>query len=45
MLVFLFVSAIYLYAFPQANVLYAIVVLLHAVVGLIASVYLLVFFW
>src|SRR5215467_6031169 len=39
---FLFFSAIYLYAFPQANILYAGVVLAHAVVGLIASVYLLV---
>src|SRR5262249_23658436 len=42
MLVFLFVSAIYLYAFPQPSVFYAGVVLLHALVGLIASVYLLV---
>jgi Flp pilus assembly protein TadD len=43
MLVFLFLSAIYLYAFPQANVFYAAIVLLHALVGTIASVYLLVF--
>jgi Flp pilus assembly protein TadD len=42
MLLFLFVSAVYLYAFPQANVFYAVVVLLHALVGLVASVYLLV---
>src|SRR5215831_12616555 len=41
-LLFLFFSAIYLYAFPQANVIYAGVVLAHAVVGLIASIYLLV---
>ena len=34
-------SAIYLYAFPQANVLYAGVVLLHAVAGVVASVLLL----
>ncbi len=34
-------SAIYLYAFPQANVLYAGVVLLHAVAGVVASVWLL----
>src|SRR6266568_2020523 len=40
MLVFLFFSAIYLYAFPQPNVVYAIVVLLHAAVGLVATVYL-----
>src|ERR1035437_3008667 len=38
---FLAVSAIYLYAFPQANVLYAGVVLLHAVAGVVASVWLL----
>ena len=42
MLAFLFFSAIYLYAFPQANVLYAGVVLMHAFVGLIASFYLLI---
>jgi tetratricopeptide (TPR) repeat protein len=40
MLVFLFFSAIYLYAFPQPNVVYAIVVLLHAAIGLVATVYL-----
>jgi len=38
---FLVVSAIYLYAFPQANVLYAGVVLLHVVAGVVASVWLL----
>jgi Tfp pilus assembly protein PilF len=38
---FLVLSAIYLYAFPQANVLYAGVVLLHAVAGVVASVLLL----
>jgi tetratricopeptide (TPR) repeat protein len=43
MLIFLFFSAIYLYAFPQANVLYAIVVLLHAAIGVLASVYVAVF--
>ncbi len=37
----LVVSAVYLYAFPQANVLYAGVVLLHAVSGVVASVWLL----
>jgi cytochrome c-type biogenesis protein CcmH/NrfG len=42
LLAFLFVSAIYLYAFPQANVLYAGVVLMHALIGLITSVYLLI---
>jgi tetratricopeptide (TPR) repeat protein len=38
---FLVLSAIYLYAFPQANILYAGVVLLHAVAGVVASVLLL----
>ena len=38
---FLVVSATYLYAFPQANVLYAGVVLLHAFAGVVASVVLL----
>ncbi|HEY6302142.1 MAG TPA: tetratricopeptide repeat protein [Terriglobales bacterium] len=37
---FLAVSAVYLYAFPQANVFYAGVVLLHAVAGAVASVWL-----
>src|SRR5271165_6267963 len=45
LLVFLFVSAIYLYAFPQANVLYAGVVLMHALVGLIVTIYLLALFY
>ena len=38
---FLACSAIYLYAFPQANVFYAGVVLAHAAAGVIASVWLL----
>ncbi|HKM86187.1 MAG TPA: tetratricopeptide repeat protein [Terriglobales bacterium] len=38
---FLVVSAIYLYAFPQANVVYAGVVLLHAFAGVVAAVWLL----
>src|SRR5713101_6087289 len=41
LIAFLVVSAIYLYAFPQANVSYAGVVLLHAVAGVVASVLLL----
>jgi tetratricopeptide (TPR) repeat protein len=36
-LAFLFISATYLYAFPQPNVFYAAVVLLHAVVGVITA--------
>src|ERR1700719_1170496 len=38
---FLVVSAIYLYAFPQANVFYAGVVLLHAIAGTVISILLL----
>jgi tetratricopeptide (TPR) repeat protein len=41
-LVFLFVSAVYLFAFPQPNVFYAGVVLLHVAIGTIAAVWLLV---
>jgi len=35
---FLAVSAIYLYAFPQANVFYAVVVFLHVLAGVAASI-------
>ena len=38
--VFLMVSAGYLFAFPQANIFYAVVVLLHAVIGTVAAVWL-----
>jgi Flp pilus assembly protein TadD len=41
MLAFLFVSAVYLYAFPQPNIFYAGMVLMHALVGVVASIYLL----
>ena len=44
-LVFLFISAVYLFAFPQPNVLYAAVVLLHLVAGLAASFWLLPVLW
>ncbi len=37
-LIFLFVSAIYLYAFPQANLIYPAVVLAHAGLGLLAAI-------
>src|SRR5439155_8412916 len=43
LLAFLFLSAVYLYAFPQTNVFYAAVVLLHVLVGVLLSIYLLVF--
>jgi tetratricopeptide (TPR) repeat protein len=39
---FLVASAIYLYTFPQANIFYAGVVLLHALAGVVASVWLFV---
>jgi tetratricopeptide (TPR) repeat protein len=45
LIVFLILSAGYLYAFPQPNVFYAGVVLLHAVAGVFATVLLLVFFY
>ena len=41
--IFLAASAAYLYTFPQPNVFYAVIVLLHAVVGVIATVLLVVF--
>ncbi len=37
---FLVVSAVYLFTFPQPNIFYAVVVLLHAVVGVVAIVWL-----
>jgi cytochrome c-type biogenesis protein CcmH/NrfG len=40
---FLFVTALYLYAFPQASVFYAGIVLLHALAGVVAGV-LLIFY-
>jgi len=42
LIAFLVLSAIYLYTFPQANVLYAGVVFLHAIGGVIAAVLILV---
>jgi cytochrome c-type biogenesis protein CcmH/NrfG len=43
LLTFLFISAVYLYAFPQPNVFYAVIVLLHVLAGIAASVYLVIF--
>ncbi|MBZ5706821.1 MAG: tetratricopeptide repeat protein [Acidobacteriia bacterium] len=45
LIVFLILSAAYLYAFPQPNVFYVGVVLLHAVAGVVATVLLLAFFY
>ena len=43
LIAFLFVSAVYLYTFPQPNVFYAAIVLLHVVAGVVAAVLLAVF--
>jgi tetratricopeptide (TPR) repeat protein len=43
LIAFLFISAVYLYAFPQPNVFYAAIVLLHAVTGTVATVLLAIF--
>ncbi|MGA7513704.1 MAG: tetratricopeptide repeat protein, partial [Candidatus Sulfotelmatobacter sp.] len=38
LLLFLVISAAYLYAFPQPNIFYAVVVLLHALAGVVAAI-------
>ncbi len=43
LLIFLFISAIYLYSFPQPNIFYAGVVLLHVVAGVGATILLVPF--
>jgi cytochrome c-type biogenesis protein CcmH/NrfG len=45
LLIFLSLSAIYLYAFPQTNLIYPVVVLLHALAGVVAVVLLLISLW
>ena len=45
LLIFLSLSAIYLYAFPQTNLIYPVVVLLHALAGVVAVGLLLIFLW
>ena len=45
LLIFLFVSAGYLYAFPQPNVFYAAIVLLHTLAGVLASLFLVTFLY
>ena len=40
LIAFLAISAAYLYPFPQANILYAVIVLLHAVAGVLAVIFL-----
>ena len=44
LLPFLALSAVYLYAFPQANIFYAVIVLLHAGSGVVAALLLIPFF-
>src|SRR5256885_1034630 len=41
----LFGSALYLYPFPQANVLYPAIVIMHAFVGVIATILLFILLW
>src|SRR3954452_18049199 len=43
LVIFLAVSAGYLYAFPQPNVFYAVIVALHAAGGVLRTILLLVF--
>jgi tetratricopeptide (TPR) repeat protein len=43
LLIFLFISAAYLYTFPQPNVFYAVVVLLHVVAGIVSTLLLAIF--
>ena len=45
LLIFLSLSAVYLYAFPQTNLIYPVVVLLHALAGVLAVSLLLIFLW
>src|ERR1700756_3428412 len=40
LIAFLAISAAYLYTFPQANIFYAVIVLLHAAGGVLAAVFL-----
>src|SRR5256886_15965710 len=45
LLIFLCLSAVYLYAFPQTNLVYLVVVLLHALAGVVAMALFLIFLW
>ena len=45
LLAFLFLSAIYLFAFPQPNIFYAGIVLLHVLGGVVAAVWLVPVLW
>jgi cytochrome c-type biogenesis protein CcmH/NrfG len=45
LVVFLTLSAVYLFAFPQPNVFYAGIVLIHATAGVVATVLLLAHLW
>jgi tetratricopeptide (TPR) repeat protein len=45
LLIFLSLSALYLYAYPQTNLIYPIIVLLHALAGLVAVGLLFLWLW
>src|SRR5438093_11689449 len=45
LLVFLSLSAVYLYAFPQTTLVYPVVVLLHALAAVFAMAWLPIFLW
>src|SRR5690348_16919097 len=45
LVLFLAVSAVYLYAFPQPNFFYAAIVLLHALSGIFTTLLLVAFVW
>jgi Flp pilus assembly protein TadD len=42
---FLFLSAVYLFAFPQTNLAYGLVVILHVLLGILTSVLLVPYLW
>jgi len=42
LVIFLAISAVYLYTFPQPNIFYAVVVMLHAAGGVLAAIFLLI---
>jgi len=45
LITFLSISALYLYAFPQPNIFYAVIVVLHVVVGVLAAILLVPALW
>ena len=45
LMVFLTLSAAYLFTFPQPNIFYAVIVFFHALVGVVVTLWLLLRFW